>query len=79
MNVMKSIHFSCWCFQVDITETIKNQLAGKPKASMTNMSATTKAKLARKRQKETLKFIQQQQQQTEAKCSEPQASTSKET
>lgn len=35
------------------------------------MSATTKAKLARKRQKETLKFIQQQQQ-TDANESEPQ-------
>ncbi|EFX79721.1 hypothetical protein DAPPUDRAFT_304272 [Daphnia pulex] len=47
---------------IDITEAIKNQLEGKPKAHKTDMSSTTKAKLARKRQKETLKFIQQQQQ-----------------
>lgn len=54
---------------MDITEAIKNQLEGKPKASMTDMSATTKAKLARKRQKETLKFIQQQQ--VESKETQP--------
>lgn len=62
---------------MDITETIKNQLEGRPKATMTNMSATTKAKLARKRQKETLKFIQQQQQETAE--NEAQPGTSKQT
>lgn len=45
---------------------------------MTDMSSTTKAKLARKRQKETLKFIQQQQQQEQGKSTEPQPTTSKE-
>lgn len=53
-------------FQINITEAIKNQIEGKPRAHKTDMSDTTKAKLARKRQRETLKFIQQQQQAQEA-------------
>lgn len=70
------IEFS-WNLQIDITEAIKNQLAGRPRAGRTDMTATTKAKLARKRQKETLKFIQQQE--AQAQQSEPQPSTSQET
>jgi len=44
---------------MDITGTISNQLKGKPRFMKSDLSSTTKGKLARKRQKETLKFIQE--------------------
>jgi len=44
---------------MDITKTIENQISGKPRFTKIDTSSTTKGKLARKRQKETLKFIQE--------------------
>ena len=62
-----------WPLQIDITKTIKNQIEGKPRARKSDMADTTKAKLARKRQKETLKFIQQQQAEAASKATEEDA------
>ena len=68
-NLLSTQFMTCikpYKFQINITEAIKNQIEGKPRAHKTDMSDTTKAKLARKRQRETLKFIQKQQQAQEA-------------
>ena len=45
---------------MDITEAIQNQIGGKPKFQASDLANTTKQKLARKRQRETLKFVQKQ-------------------
>lgn len=50
------------CIKIDIGGAIKNQIEGKQSTTRTDaMGLTTKAKLARKRQKETLNFISQEQ------------------